>query len=214
MVRKYRIALATAAGAIGLTFALMPGLNGYRTGLAAEAPASDAPASDAAASDTAQANTDNGYDGAVKLTGDMEIQFFSEELTGGEAKRPTFEVTAKGKLLEGDVLLFENALAVFYGPDGKETHTSAPRCRVDRNEKLAYLEGGVRLETGTMTVELEDLLWDNEKGEATTDKPVTLTKDGGETHLEAVGMTLIPKEEKLVFRGLSFLHRPPKGNEP
>lgn len=160
------------------------------------------------------------------LRGEMKFTFFAEESAQSGPQKPSFVVEADTSLLNNDVVLLENATATIYGPKGDETHLYAPRCRLvdqsragkgatpenDERADRVYLEGGVRLETKTMVIEVEDLEWDNKNRMAWSDKPVNI--QGDQLQLRASGMKLYPDKDSLVLNNTEAVYRITKGEKP
>ncbi len=120
--------------------------------------------------------------------------------TDGELRDPTFWVHAdSGQLAEGEkVWSLQGTRVVIYRDDDEDLVVEALEGKVDLDRQVAELRGAVRLTTGSLIVDLEDLLWENEKGSATSERPIHLVD--GDTRLDAESL-LIKRDEGLLILG-------------
>mgnify|MGYP003816031949 FL=1 len=120
----------------------------------------------------------------------MRLAFFDDAL-GTANPKPSFEVTSpQCKLLGENLWQIEDAQAKLYGRDNAEHLLHSANARFDGVSKSATLGGGVTLETGTYTIEMEEITWIDSEREARTDHPVTITGQG--MTMRAEGMRLRP----------------------
>ncbi len=120
--------------------------------------------------------------------------------TEGEPRDPTFWVHAdSGQLAEGEkVWSVQGARAVIYRDDEEDLVVEALEGEVDEDRKVAELRGAVRLTVGSLIVDLEDLLWENEKGTATSNHAVHLVD--ANMRLDAKSL-LIRRDEGVLILG-------------
>ncbi len=114
--------------------------------------------------------------------------------TEGEPRDPTFWVHAdSGQLAEGEkVWSVQGARAVIYRDDEEDLVIEALEGEVDEDRKVARLRGDVRLTVGSLIVDLEDLLWKNEEGTATSNHAVHLVDENLRLHAKSL---LIKRDE-------------------
>jgi hypothetical protein len=127
--------------------------------------------------------------------------------TAGEAKKPTFHLhTDEGRQIDENTWMFQNADAVIYnkkpkGPeDEKLVELWAKEGRFEEG-KSAYMKGGVKAVMGTMTIELQDIEWQNpdkdKPGEARSDNPVTVIDP--QMELQAKSLRIYPDTKEIEF---------------
>ncbi len=120
--------------------------------------------------------------------------------TDGEPRDPTFWVHAEsGQLAEGEkVWAVQGTRAVIYRDNEDDIVIEALEGEVDKDRKIAELRGAVHLTVGSLTADLEDLRWNNEKGTASTNHAVHL--EDANMRLDAKGL-LIKRDENLLILG-------------
>ena len=132
--------------------------------------------------------------------GVMTLRFYDDTPSGEMGELPRFELaSSRCRYEEGDVWSFQDADAVIRG-DGNDTEMriEAGFGRVDHRTKHAFMEGGVRLTTGDLTIEMEELTWSNAERVASSEQPVRILQGG--TDLEASSMRLYPDESRVVLQ--------------
>jgi hypothetical protein len=118
--------------------------------------------------------------------------------TGGAADSPRFEVRDVDVVMdETGAYSFENPHAIIYGRDGTQTTLTAGRGKLDEKQGRAMLTGGVTMQMGARTVQLQDIEWQKDTGVAKSDNPVTL-RDGN-TEIQAKRMHYDPDTKLLVM---------------
>lgn len=115
----------------------------------------------------------------------------------GAPGRPELWVQADAFSVEdSQTYSFEDAHAVIYTRDAEEIMLEAQRGRFEQ-DKMALLEGKVRLAAGTLKMLLSDIHWQREGADTTgiarTDNPVII--DDPELQLNAAGMRLYPDDQ-------------------
>lgn len=118
------------------------------------------------------------------MRGRTSLYLYDAADAGGSTGKPRFEV--KDVLVELDAegaWSFQDAQAVIYGRDGSEAHLKAGSGSLqeagadasgEQTLERAHLTGGVTMEAGGKTIELEDIEWLNAEGVARSAKPVVL----------------------------------------
>ena len=141
-------------------------------------------------------------------SGVIELLFYDERAFAGQPAEPTLRLTTRVRVVEEGAMSFEQAEAVFTAPDGTRTFLYAGAGEYDQSAKRVALTGGVRLESGTLRIELQDMLWVNETQTARSEQPATIRD--GKTHLQAEtfefypgGDESMPGEELLVLSGVT-----------
>lgn len=139
-----------------------------------------------------------------------DLEFVLYEVRPGrsnEPRKPVFRVSAQRCTLAAeDTWRLENARAVIFEPEGRDSRLKAGRGTFDDAAQAAHLEEGVTLDRGPMHIDLVDLTWLNQEQVAFSNKPLTLID--GDTNLTASAMTYYPQEKRLVLKNVSGrLHR-------
>lgn len=132
----------------------------------------------------------------------LKMLMFEADPTQSGTSRPSFRLhagTIDGSQEESAYSL-RDIRAVAYSQNGEETTFEAKRASMNQAKGEASLEEDVKIKAGVFTMAMQRVHWDNERGVAQSDTPVTI--DHGTTHLTAAGMTLVPKSQSLLFRGL------------
>jgi len=131
--------------------------------------------------------------------GVMTLRFFDDTPSGEVGELPRFELaSSRCRYEEGDVWSFEDADAVIRGDRDTEMRIEAGFGRVDHRTKHAFMEGGVRLTTGDLIIDMQELTWSNSERVATTEKPVRIQQGG--TDLHASSMQLFPDESRVILQ--------------
>ncbi len=106
----------------------------------------------------------------------LDLRMYDYTPTGDELRDPTFSVHADSAQLPegGKVWSVQGTRAVIYRDDDEDLVVDALEGDVDLDRKVAELRGAVRLTVGSLIVDLEDLLWENEKGTMTSGRPIHL----------------------------------------
>lgn len=134
------------------------------------------------------------------MTGNLTFKLF-ETAMEGEQQKPTFEVTSpQGSLLEDNVWALKNAKAVVFGKNGEETRFEAGSARFDNENKTAALSEGVVITMGTRRIELQDVSWNNDKREATSENEAVVTD--GDTRLTCKGLEFHADTQQLLLRNV------------
>ena len=130
----------------------------------------------------------------------VDLRMYDYTPTAGELRDPTFWIHADaGQLAEGEkVWSLQKTQAVIYREDEEDLRIEALEGQFDQERQEAMLKGAVRITTGTLVVDLEDVFWKNEEGAATTSRPIHLTN--GDTRLDAKALRIEPKKGSLILR--------------
>lgn len=130
--------------------------------------------------------------------GVMTLRFFDDIPSEEMGDLPRFELaSSRCRYEEGDIWTFENADAVIRGDGQQEMRIEAGFGRVDHRTKHAFMEGGVRLTTGDLIIEMEELTWSNADRVATTERPLRIMQ--GDTDLSASAMQMFPDDNIVVL---------------
>lgn len=129
-----------------------------------------------------------------------DFRMYDYTPTDGELRDPTFwAYVDSGQLAEGEnVWSVQGVRAVIYREDEDDIVIEALEGVVDKDQKVAELRGAVHLTVGSLTADLEDLRWDNEKGTASTNHAVHL--EDANMRLDAKGL-LIKRDESVLILG-------------
>ena len=137
----------------------------------------------------------------------IKLYLYEASPAVGVAQKPVFEVSADVfRQVEEKVWRFENAHAIV-NPEGPEEDAFILDAAAGelREEESAYLSGGVTGSLGTMTLEFEDLVWENGTEErpsvARSDHPVSIQDPAME--LDATSIRLYPDTKRLELENVS-----------
>lgn len=123
----------------------------------------------------------------------------ADPATGGQG-RPRFEIRDTEVALqqqgEKPVWSFKDAHAIIYAEDGTETHLRAGEGYLNEESQEAMLSGGVIMEMGEKTIQLDDIAWSNRM--AKSDKPILLRD--GESQINASSLEYNPDTKELVLK--------------
>lgn len=143
-------------------------------------------------------DTFDSFDDDAFSHGVMTLRFYDDAPSGEIGELPRFELaSSRCRYEEGDVWTFEDADAVIRTDIDTEMRIEAGYGRVDHRTKHAFMEGGVRLTSGDLTIVMEELTWSNAERVASSDQPVRITQGG--TDLRANAMKLFPDENRVVL---------------
>ena len=119
--------------------------------------------------------------------------------TDGRLRDPTFWIHAEQgqRAGAGRTWSLQQTRAVIYREADENLVVEAAIGQFDEEAETARLSGRVRLSTGRLRVDLEELVWDNTKGLATSDRPVRVTDS--ETQLVASGILINPHDDTIVL---------------
>ena len=130
--------------------------------------------------------------------GVMTLRFYDDIPGDGVSELPRFELTSsRARYEEGDIWTFEDADAIIRGDNESEMRIEAGYGRVDHRTKHAFMEGGVRVTTGDLIIELQVLTWSNAERVATSEQPVRVVQGG--TNLQAGSIQMYPDESRVVL---------------
>ncbi|MCL4215538.1 MAG: LPS export ABC transporter periplasmic protein LptC [Candidatus Hydrogenedentes bacterium] len=127
---------------------------------------------------------------SFSMEGEMTLRMFDNAPGVEESRKPSFVVTADCRMLKPGLWSLNKAYAVIYANDGTEAILRAGKGTYDEANNEAHMEGSVHLETATLSVRLEDLVWKNEERRAVTDRPVVVEDEG--SRLEAASLAFYP----------------------
>jgi len=123
----------------------------------------------------------------------MEVNLYDVTAGDGGEQRPVFTMRSPHFTMTPDGKhAARDAEAVIYGrprPDGTieaDTHLEFGDGAIDLEAGTAELRGGVVLKRGGMTIECEDLRWNNATRSVVTERPVALK--AGQTDITAASM--------------------------
>lgn len=130
----------------------------------------------------------------------LDLYMHDYSPTEGELRDPTFWIHAdSAQLAQGErVWSLQGTRAVIYRDDEEDLVLEALEGEFDKDRQVAQLRGAVRLTTGSLIVDLEDLLWENEKGRATSGRPIHLEDENMRFHAESL---LIKRDEGVIILG-------------
>ena len=137
-------------------------------------------------------------DNPVTMTG-INLYLHDTRPTDGAPRKPTLWVQAdEFSLMQDDVWAFAKARAVIYGRDDESENITIEANRGEFKEgERAYMSNGVVAHVGTITLDMQDMEWVNEKREARTDNPIHLVD--GKTRLDAASARLLPDERMFIL---------------
>ena len=160
----------------------------FSCGRASETTPESGPVSEATPSERSSSPADSRRN-MMALRG-VDLYMHDYTPTEGELRDPTFWIHAgSGQLAEGEKMWsLQSIRAVIYREDDEDLIVEARDGQVNQEKQVAVLRGDVRLTAGTLVVNLEDLLWENEKGTATSKHPVHITD--GYMRLEAQSLSI------------------------
>ena len=133
----------------------------------------------------------------MTMTG-LDLYMYDATPTDAGSRPPTFWVHAeRGELQEAErVWDLEGASAVVYGEDEKTVQLDAAGGRFDEQAEKAALTGGVRMTSGEILVETEEIFWDNEAQLIRSQAPLKMAR--GNTMINADAFEFDPNTE--IFR--------------
>lgn len=138
-------------------------------------------------------------------SGAMEVNLYDVSAGDGGEQRPVFTMRSPQFTLTPDGKhAARDAEAVIYGrprPDGTieaDTHLEFGDGAIDLEAGTAELRGGVVLTRGGMTIECEDLRWNNTSRTVETAQPVQLS--AGQTAITASSMVYDLEAGHMVLR--------------
>lgn len=132
------------------------------------------------------------------MRGRTNLFLYDAGQAGGGSDKPRFEVRDVEVVLdENGAWSFVNPHAIIYGRDGTETHLQAGQGYLDERNGRAVLSGGVKMEMGARSVELQDIEWSRDDGVAKSDNPVTLRD--GDTVIQANRMRYDPDTKSVIM---------------
>lgn len=182
------------------------------------------PASDAAATSPPQSNKSTSEaspgDTVARPTAESENKSSSEDVmtmrnlvltmseenpTGDELQEPTFLVRAdSGRLSESTgTWSLQGTRSVIHREDGDDIIIEAGEGVFNQETMTATLQGDVHLTVGAISMELSNLIWNNEARQATSENPATVSQAGNV--LQTGSLLIEPDEDQLILRDVSGL---------
>lgn len=148
--------------------------------------------------EAAQAQETRELSGRMAMTG-MDLYMHDYRPTAGGARKPTIWVHSdEGEIsTETSAWTLGRSRAVLYREDGEDIILQAMSGSFDETNETAQLGGGVKVTTGSLAMELEEIEWDNKEGVARSTGPVTITQ--GRTLLNASSLVLNPDEDTMLL---------------
>jgi hypothetical protein len=117
---------------------------------------------------------------AVEMNG-VDLYLHSAEPTFGKVEDPTFWVhAARGESVNDSQWSLEDARAVVYRATDEDLVLAAKSGTFDKDRRAAQLAGGVRVVSGTMVVELEEIAWDDTERVAKSESVAKLSDGSNE----------------------------------
>ena len=137
----------------------------------------------------------------VSVSG-MDLYMHDYAPTGEQARKPRLWVHADSGRLETDgAWTLDTARMVVYQEEEEDLVIDALTGRFDEQKGTAQLEGGVRLQAGTMQVEAEAFEWVNAMNLARSLSPVRL--EDPKSRLNAQGLSLDPGTGTVTLTGVT-----------
>lgn len=127
-------------------------------------------------------------------SGTIELLFYDERVPTNIPAQPTLRLKTRVKVVEGGIMSFESAEAVFTSPDGTESYLRAGAGEYDQSAKRIALTGGITLDSGGLHIELADILWTNETQSAHSEKPAIIRNNA--TVLTAATFVFYPRGDE------------------
>lgn len=124
----------------------------------------------------------------------MDLYMHDYSPTAGEVRKPTFWVhAAKGELIEeNQIWALTHTKAIVYRRGEEDLILEAAFGLFDEANKIAHLNGNVRIHTASMDMEMAQIQWDNEASVVRSLEPLDLI--AGNTRLHAAGVILRPED--------------------
>jgi hypothetical protein len=139
--------------------------------------------------------------------GDVNLYLHDMSPTAGQAKKPTLHLhTESAKQINETTWAFQDADAVIYDKKAKDSENDKlvelwAKEGTFEEGKSANMKGGVKAKMSTMTIELQDIEWQNpdkdKPGEARSDNPVTVTDP--QMELQAKSLRIYPDTKEIEF---------------
>lgn len=127
-------------------------------------------------------------------SGMIELLFYDERVPTNIPAQPTLRLKTRVRVVEGGMMSFENAEAVFTSSDGTESYLRAGAGEYDQSTKRIALTGGIVLDSGSLHIELADILWTNETQSARSEKPAIIRNNA--TVLRAATFVFYPRGDE------------------
>jgi hypothetical protein len=133
---------------------------------------------------------------ATEMKG-IDLFLHSSRPTFGDIEAPTFSVHAdSGKRLDDSrVSSFENAHAIIYRKEEGNLALVAKSMIVDEVNKTAQMAGGVRVTSGRLVVDVEELSWDDTARIARSESTATL--DDGSNRISGRSIVIYPDTDRI-----------------
>jgi len=136
---------------------------------------------------------------AVEMTG-VNLYLHSADPSFGAIEDPTFWVHAEsGKSIGESLWSLEGAHAVIYRKSEDNLVLAAQSGTFDKDNRSASLAGGVRVTTGEMVVNLEDIAWDETQRVARSESTATLSD--GANQIVGSSIAIFPDSDRVDLGG-------------
>lgn len=166
---------------------------------AAEAPATARAAAPANGDDLDLSDALSGLEADVS---GMDLYMHDIEPTGDARRKPTLWVhAAEGQLKADNSWALANARAVIYRENEADIQLESTSGRFDEANKVAVLDGGVKVAAGDVELSTDSVSYDNHHRIVRTHAPVKLSD--GDTVLNADEATLEPKDGVVILSNVS-----------
>lgn len=122
---------------------------------------------------------------------DLRLDMYRFAPTDDAGQKPLFSVEARegAKAADKNLWSLTGIRAVVNGDQGPVT-MEAGEAIFDEDEQIARLSGGVKVQSGAIFVETDQIQWDNTQETIRADSPLLMTD--GAAHLRAGGLTFDP----------------------
>lgn len=133
---------------------------------------------------------------------DMDLYMHDIQPTGDVRRTPTLWVhAAHGQLKADSSWALADASAVIYREHDEEIRLESKSGRFDESNKVAVLDGGVKVAAGGVHLSTDSVRYDNTHRVVQTIAPVELSD--GKTTLNAEGATLEPEDGTVTLTNVS-----------
>lgn len=139
---------------------------------------------------------------AARLTG-MDLITYNTDPAGEGTRPPTFRLRAnEGVQVDDDIWELTGVTAAIYRLDGEPIRIQSVNARYDASagegNETAVMTGDVAVMSGEMTLRMDEIHWDNAKGLAWSDTPITIER--GQDRAYAKRLRIRPHENKFILQ--------------
>ncbi len=138
-------------------------------------------------------------DKTVEMKG-VDIYLYSAGPSFGQLQDPTFWVHAdRGESLDDTLWSIEGVQAVIYRAPEDDLVLAAATGTFDKGRKAAQLAGGVRVTSGTLVVDIDEIAWDETLRVARSESVATL--NDGSNRIVGDAIAIFPDDDRVELGG-------------